>query len=262
MRRVPPAVLALPALGIARLLPPDGAGLFVRLGAATAVLLLPGVLIARALRVPGASAAIAWTLAALAAGMGVMFVVHTSLTVALVVVGAAGVAALPLALRSRPGGDLVASAVVLTAGTAFGIALWHVAGPIDGDALFHLARVRKLDELGDLTLHRVGEFSNGGLHPGYAFPLWHGLLAAVARLAGVDPALVVKHEASALAPLAALVAYEAGAVLFESRFVGAATAAAQIALIALAPGHGGAYRSLALPATSSRQLLVLATLAL
>ena len=46
------------------------------------------------------------------------------------------------------------------------------------------------------------EFADGGLHPGYAFPLWHGFLALVAKLAGVDPALVVQHEATLLVPLA------------------------------------------------------------
>jgi hypothetical protein len=51
-------------------------------------------------------------------------------------------------------------------------------------------------------------------------------------------------------------------MLFDSPWAGAAAAAAQVGLIAFAPGHGGAYRALALPATSSRQLLVVAALAL
>src|SRR5262249_61031929 len=62
--------------------------------------------------------------------------------------------------------------------------------------------------------------------------------------------------------VALLVAYEAGAVLFGSAWLGAATALAQVALICFAPGHGGAYPVLALPATAARQLLVPATLAL
>ena len=66
-----------------------------------------------------------------------------------------------------------------------------------------------------LSLRAVDEFADGGLHPGYAFPLWHGFLALIAQLAGVDPALVVRHEASVLAPLAVLVAYEAGHALFR-----------------------------------------------
>src|SRR5205085_6803322 len=99
---------------------------------------------------------------------------------------------------------------VLLAGIAFGIALWHLAGPVQGDALFHLGRVRKLDELGSLSLRAVDEFRDGGLHPGYAFPLWHGFLAVVARLGGDDPTRVVLHEPSVLAPLAFLILFESG----------------------------------------------------
>jgi hypothetical protein len=47
------ALLALPALGVSRALPDTGWGLWCRLAAATACLLLPGALIARTLRVPG-----------------------------------------------------------------------------------------------------------------------------------------------------------------------------------------------------------------
>ena len=52
MRRIPWELLALPALGISRALPDTGWGLWVRLAAATACLLLPGALIARG--APGA----------------------------------------------------------------------------------------------------------------------------------------------------------------------------------------------------------------
>ena len=86
MRRVPWELAALPALGIARLLPETGWGLWARLAAATACLLLPGALIARALRVPGFSAVLAWSLGALFAAMTVVFVVHTSLGLALILV--------------------------------------------------------------------------------------------------------------------------------------------------------------------------------
>jgi hypothetical protein len=54
--------------------------------------------------------------------------------------------------------------------------------------------VRKLVELGSLSPWRLDELVGGGLHPGYAFPLWHAFLAAVTKLAGVDPAVVVQHE--------------------------------------------------------------------
>ena len=151
---------------------------------------------------------------------------------------------------------------MLGAGLLFGLALWHVAGNVDGDGLFHLARVRKLLAFDELSLDSVNEFADGGLHPGYAFPLWQGFLACIARLAGVDPELVVLHEPSVLVPVAFLVTFEAGAVLFRSSWLGGAVLTANVGLIGLAPGHGGAFVPLALPATASRQLLVPAVLTL
>lgn len=242
--------------------------LYLRLALATAVMLLPGVLIARALGQRTLSAVFVWALAALAAGMGVMFLVHGPLLLALGVVAGLGIVA--LFVYPRLGftsnrlllSERLAPVLVLVGGAVLGILLWRVSGPVDGDALFHLARVRKLDAFDHVGIHTVDEFKDGGLHPGYAFPLWHGFLAGVAKLAFVDPSLVVRHETSVLAPLAAFVAYEAGRMLFDSSWAGVAAATAQVALIAFAPGHGGAYRALALPATSARQLLVVAALAL
>ena len=147
-------------------------------------------------------------------------------------------------------------------GIVLGLLLWHVAGVVGGDGLFHLARVRKLVELGSLHLRTVDEFRDGGLHPGYAFPLWHGFLAVVAKLSGLDPGVVLNHEASVLVPLACLVAFEAGLALFGSAAAGIAVLAASLGIYCFAAGHGGSYVSLALPATSSRQLLVPAAYAL
>jgi len=261
MRRVPWELAALPALAIARLLPTTELGLGVRLLAATACLLLPGALIARALGHPSCSAALAWSLAGLFAAAAVMFAAHGSLRLALILYGVLGLAALPLALR-RDALLSPATGGVLLLGLAFGIALWHVAPGLDGDALFHLARVRKLDAFGSLSLRTVDEFKDGGLHPGYAFPLWHVLLALVGRLAGVNPASVLRHEMTALAPLAFAVAYEAGRAVFRSAWAGLAALFGQIAVTGLAAGSGGAYTSLALPATAARQLLVPAVIML
>jgi hypothetical protein len=262
VRRVPPILLALPALALARALPADGAGLYLRLAAATGVVLVPGALAARGLSLDGAAPALVLSLGALFLSLALMFLVHGSLWLALGVLAGVGLAALVPALRveaRRPG---FAWFAMLVGGAAFGLALWHIAGQVQGDALFHLARVRKLEAFGSLSLRTLDEFRDGGLHPGYAFPLWHGFLAAVARVAGVDPTAAVLHEPSVLAALATLLAYEAGHALFRSAAAGVATALAQIALIALAPGDGGAYRVLDLPATASRQLLVPAALAL
>lgn len=284
MRRLPWALLALPALGIARLLPETGGGLYLRLLAATACLLVPGALIARALRVPGPSAVLAWSLGALFLATAVMFAVHGSLGLALILLAVVGAAALAAAvllpsnsllqgdeprdraadspsnsLLQRRGGALA----VALAGLGFGIALWFVSRRLTGgDDLFHLARVRKLDDFGGLTLRSVDEFSDGGLHPGYAFPLWHAFLALVARLGGVDPTGVVLHEASVLVPAAFVVAWEAGTAVFRTAWGGVSVLCAQVAMFALAAGSGGSYAALALPATASRQLLVPVVLAL
>ena len=261
-RAVPWELLALPALVVARTLPETGAGLWARLAAATACLLLPGALMARALRRPSLAAALGWSLTGLFGASAVMFALHGSLWLTLGIYGAMGAAALPFAWRGSRVERVPGRWLVAAAGLLFGVALWHVAGSLEGDALFHLARVRKLDAFGDLHLRTVDEFRDGGLHPGYAFPLWHVLLALVARLGAVDPGAVLLHEASVLAPAAFLVGFEAGVAIFRTAWAGAAVLLAQVALIAMAPGHGGSYTSLALPATASRLLLVPAALAL
>jgi hypothetical protein len=162
--------------------------------------------------------------------------------------------------RPRP---VAARGAIISVGILLGALVWRVApAAVQGDGLFHLARVRKLVDLGSLHVSSLNELVHGGLHPGYAFPLWHAFLAAVAKLAGVDPTLVVQHESSLLVPLALLVTFEAGTTLFRSPALGAATVAAQVSVIAFAPGHGGSYSVLDLPATASRQLLVPAVLAL
>jgi hypothetical protein len=257
------ALAALLELGLARLFPETGGGLYLRLGAATIVVLLPGGLIAEALGRRSTSATLVWALVATAVALAVTFAVEGSLTLTLVLLGVIAVTALLFAARRGPVERRTrGSILVLVAGAAFGLALWHVAGHVDGDGLFHVARVRKLDAFGSLSLHRVDEFVDGGLHPGYAFPLWHGFLALVTRLAGVDPSAVVLHEPSVLAPVAFVVSYEAGVALFRSAFAGVAVVCAQVAMVALAPGHGGSYAVLDLPATAARQLLVPAVLAL
>ncbi len=260
MRRVPLVLLAVPALGLARLLPADGAGLGLRLAAATLCVLIPGVLISRALGVPGLAAALAWTLASLTASLAITFAVHGSLWLTLALLGGISLVALPFSFRPAPRLGRVELAVI-AAGIGLGIALWFVA-VLDGDAFFHLARVRKLEVFGSLSLKNIGEFRDGSLHPGYAFPLWHGILALVAKLGGVDPIGVGRNAPTVLAPLACALFYEAGVAIFRSASGAIAVVIAQVALSALAPGHGGSYTSLALPATASRQLVVPALLAL
>jgi hypothetical protein len=260
VRRLPPILWALPALGLARLLPEHGVGLYVRLAAATTTALIPGALAARALGRREASVAVAWALALLFGALAITFAASASLGLTLILLAAVSVALLPLSGRPAQEPHVVGFHRVLFGGLLFGVALWAVSGHASGDGLFHLARVRKLDAFGDLSLGSVNEFADGDLHPGYAFPLWHGFLALVGRLAGVDPTAVIEHEASALAPLAFLVVFEAGVVLFRSAALGGAVLVGHLALTSLSSDHGGAFASLALPATASRLLLVPAAL--
>jgi hypothetical protein len=252
------------ALGIARALPDAGVGLWLRLNAATLVLLLPGWAVARAIGLRGVAAALVWSLTLVGLALAFVFATHTALAPALWILLGAFVLAFPLALRSvRPLSTrlrLVRLAVVLV-GLLLGAAIWFVAGVPWGDQLFHIGRIEKLDTLGSLSLHRVDEFRDGGLHPGYAFPLWHGFLAIVARLGGVSPRVVVLHEPSALAPLAALVAYEAGVAVFRLRSLAVAFVLASLVPIGFAAGRGGSLVSLGEPGAAAKQLLVPAVIA-
>ncbi|MGH3132126.1 MAG: hypothetical protein ACRDNY_00005, partial [Gaiellaceae bacterium] len=238
--------------------------LYLRLVAATGIVLAPGWALARAFGVRSVSATLAWSLTLVFVALLGTFALNTSFAVTLALllvtlVAACGVLfARTVEAESRVPGRWVAAGV----GAGIGIMLWSVAGTVQGDGLFHLARARKLLELDELSLEAVGEFSDASLHPGYAFPLWHGFLALIARVAGVDPELVVLHLPSVLAVLAVVVAYEAGWALFRSTWAAGAAAAAQVTMVCFAPGSGGAYPVLSLPATSSRQLLVPAALAL
>jgi hypothetical protein len=247
-------------LALARLLPASGFGLGVRLGAATLVFLIPGAFLSRALGVRGFAGALAWTLAILFGATAVMFAVHASLWLTLVLLLVAALAAAPFASR-RKGGSSLWTLWMIAIGLVAGITLWWVSG-YDGDAFFHLARVQKLLALHDLSLRSVDEFKDGGLHPGYAFPLWHAAVAVIAKLAGVGAPSAFLHLPTVLLPLSFVLVYEAATALFASRWAGVATALAEFALLGLASGHGGAYESMALPATASRTLILPALLAL
>ena len=84
----------------------------------------------------------------------------------------------------------------------------------------------------------------------------------MAKVSGADPVDVVLHGSTVLAALAVVVGFEAGWALFRRVVPAAASVAAGVAIVAMAPGSGGALTALALPATASRQLLVPAALAL
>jgi hypothetical protein len=263
----PVALLAL--LGLSRLLPETGFGLWVRLAAATLVVLLPGILVARCLGQRTAAAAFAASITLVGAGLALTVALGASLSVTIAFVLAAGAVALVWSVArgepegvSLPGPARFVRGTLAVAGVGLGIGIWFVQGAFTGDVFFHLGRMRKLDALHSLSLHDVGEFAHGGLHPGYAFPLWHAWLALVARIAGVDPASVAAHEASILAPLAVVLVFEMGWAIFRSAGLALAVVLGQLAFKVFAPGHGGVYRFLWEPASVATQLLVPAAVAL
>jgi hypothetical protein len=256
-------------LGIARLLPETGFGLWLRLAAATFVVLLPGRFVARCLGQRTVAAALAWSVTLVGGGLALAFTVGASLDLTIAFALAVGAAALVvLVVGQALQGEVIAPQVRLVrlavgvVGLLLGVGLWTIHGVLAGDSFFHLGRMRKLDALGSLSLHDVGEFAHGGLHPGYAFPLWHGVMAVVARLAGVDPTSVALHEPSLLVPLAFLVAFEMGWMVFGSAGLGVAVVLAQVAFKALAPGHAGNYPNLWQPGEGATQLLLPAVVVL
>jgi hypothetical protein len=238
--------------------------LYLKLAFATGVVLAPGWLLARTLGVRSLSATLAWALVAVFAALAVTFALGSTLTLTLLVLVIVALAAGAVGVtRGWPQAATVPrTAWAFFWGAIVGVLLWIAAPSVDGDGLFHLARARKLLELNGLSLERVSEFADGSLHPGYAFPLWHGFIALIAKLSGEDPERVVTHLPSILAPIAVVIAFEAGWALFRRTWAAGVTSAAQVAMIAFAPGMGGAYVFLSLPATASRQLLVPAALAL
>jgi hypothetical protein len=257
-------------------------GEYLRLAFATWLVLLPGRLVARSLGQRGSSPSLAWSFAALFLAWAVVFTIHGSIWLAAGILAGIGIVAL---VAGKPGTKqaiqveastgagwnvwaerarkpVFGRGSVFAGGVVLGLLLWQVEGAVTGDALFHEARVRKLDDLGHLHLRSVDELAHGGLHPGYAFPLWHAFLALVSKLSGLDPSVVVHREASLLVPIALVVAWEAGVAVFGSSGGGFSVVFASLALYCFAAGHGGSYVSLALPATSSRQLFVPAAFAL
>jgi hypothetical protein len=285
VRRRPTLWLALAvagpvALGLGRLLPAEGPGLAFRLaGAAACVLLLPGACLVRALggRIfvgAALAAALSWSLVAVFLALALTFAVSAPLGLTVALLGGTMLTAFAFSLRSAAPvlerSDRAAALGLLAGAAALAGALWWATGTIGGslgptvsDALFHLARVRKLDEAGSLTsISVVNDLAGAHVHPGYAFPLWHGALALIARLAGVDPAVVVLYLPAIMTPLALFLAYGAGSALFRSWAGGVAAALGQLALVAFPFGGVGSLQFLSQPGGAARFLLIPALLTL
>jgi hypothetical protein len=242
---------------------------YLRLAFGTTCVLAPGWAVARAFGQRSWSALLAWACTSVFAAWALVFTFHRSIHLAVAVLVAIFVGAL-LVARARPyepdqdpgSGSGSASSGVFLVGLVLGWLLWAVEGPVTGDGLFHEARVRKLVDLASLHLRSVDEFKDGGLHPGYAFPLWHGLLALVSWFSGVDPGTVVRHLPSLLAPIACVLIWESGIAVFGSRAAGWSLLALTLAVFCFGPGHGGSWATMALPGSAARQLLVPAAIVL
>ena len=124
---------------------------YVRLAFGTALVLLPGLAVARALGQRSVSAVLAWTLAALFVAWAVVFAVHASIRVAAALFALIALGGGVLALRRSHLRETVVRAEAWTwvVGLALGGLLWAVEGPVVGDGLFHEGRVRKLVAFGD-----------------------------------------------------------------------------------------------------------------
>ena len=140
--------------------------------------------------------------------MTVVFAVHASLRLALVLLLVVALVAAPFALRRPLSRELPGAARCGRPGSCSGCCSGtsrarSAATASSTSPAREAPRARRPPPLD-------GERVRGrGSPPGYAFPLWQAFLALVAKVAFVDPAKVVLHD-EVLAPLAVLVAYEAG----------------------------------------------------
>jgi hypothetical protein len=123
------------------------------------------------------------------APLAAAFLVHLPLSAPLIAVLVAGAVLCGLAVRrpllfDRVGvWEVVAGAL---AAAAFAFVAWRISTGVISDALFHVGRMRKLEDIGSLSLTAISSYKDGAPHAGYAFPLLHAAFAGTARLAGVD----------------------------------------------------------------------------
>ena len=265
VRRVPFALIVLVSLvacGLAGLLPNAGVLLVLKLAAATyGTLVLPGAVVLRLLGWPRSPAAAlpacaAWSVAVLAPGLVLTLVSDKGLVMAvlwlLLVIGVA-----LLLGRGKP--------VEMDIGVSRGL-LWFVGGIVAfsallwigswnnvGDAVEHIARMRKLTELDPpRSLDELGLLPpDTGLHPGYAFPLWHAAGAVVVWIGGLEETFMFRYWPVFLAPFAAAAVYRAGRVMFGCRAAGAATAIAYLAVFAFPASGVGDLNKLDYPGNLS-----------
>ena len=259
-RRVPFALAVLVSLAVCALvslLPNESVLVLVKLAAATyATLVLPGAVILRLLGWPRSPAdalpaCAAWSVTALAPGFVLMllsdrgFVVMPLWLLLVIGVGLLVGRGKPVEMDLRLSWSLLwfVGPLVL-----FSALLWIGSWNNIGDAVEHIARMRKISELDPpRSLDELGLLPPGsGLHPGYAFPLWHATGAVVAWTSGLDDSFVFRFWPSFLVFLVAAAVYRAGRTMFGCRAAGVAAFVAYLGAFAF-PGGVGFFSQLSYP---------------
>ena len=252
-RPIPFALIVLAGLAVcalASLLPNGGPLTAVKLAIGTwGVLILPGAVILRLLGWPASPAAAlpacaAWSVTALAPGFVLMLATGGGVPVIILwLLGVVGAGLLigrgkPVAMDLR----LTPTFFWFAAGVAgFAALMWIGSWNNVGDAVEHIARMRKITDL-DPAAHHLDQLGllppDTGLHPGYAFPLWHATGAAIVWLTGLDETVMFRFWPTALIPFVAAAVYNAGRQMFGCRAAGLATCIGYLGAFAFPIGVG------------------------
>jgi hypothetical protein len=237
------------ACGIVMLLPNGTLISQVKLMIATwGTLILPGAVILRLIGWPRSllaalPACAAWSLTALAPGFMLMLVIGQGLVVAvswLLLVIAVGLVlgrGKPVEMEIRP-----LPLLLFGGGVAlFSLYLWMGSWNNIGDAVEHIARMRKITEL-DPPARHLDELGilppDTGLHPGYAFPLWHASGGVIVWLSHLEETFMFRYWPTALVPFVAAAVYRAGREMFGCWPAGVATCVAYLGVFAFPFGAG------------------------
>lgn len=86
-----------------------------------------------------------------------------------------------------------------------------------GDNKVHLGRIRRILEVPSLSPQAIEPFKNGGVHPGYAYPIWGMFQALISKLSGIDAVLVWYYLNPLLAVVSALAISLFVKLLFDNR---------------------------------------------
>lgn len=110
--------------------------------------------------------------------------------------------------------------------------------PTIGDNKVHLARIRRILEAPSLSPQAIEPFKDGGIHPGYAYPVWHLIQALVSKVSGIDPILLWYYLNPLLTLVMVLTIYFLIRALFHNRSLAAFTSFLYMLPLIFAPGKG------------------------